>query len=310
MINQEHIEALYDCFDESATLLYKTHKIPYLEGIVKTCENIMANSVEDSYSDIIDELKTILEKVSDIEFNKEEIRKAFQYACLKGFKHENISNQMITPDTIGVFINYLISKLYNKKHLDILDPLVGTGNLITNIANNLDKTTNIFGVDFDGNSYKLSTAIFDMLGYGEQVYFQDTITFKCQPMDLIVSDFSGILEDSVYNIIGHLSDNIKSGGFLIGIFDEEVVKEKVLVEHAKELNDLWKLFGLIKLPKNILKNSEKVIVIFQSDGLNIIQPKNFLLVDLPDFNDQVGFKKVINHLNAWFENIEFYKLGE
>jgi site-specific DNA-methyltransferase (adenine-specific) len=310
MINQEHIEALYDCFDESAVLLYGRYKTPYLESIVKTCENIMANSVEDTYSDIKSELEAILEKVSNIEFNKEEIRKAFQYACLKGFKHGSISNQMITPETVGIFINYLISKLYSKKHLNILDPLVGTGNLITYIANNLNKETNIFGVDFDSDSYKLSTAIFDMLGYGEQVYFQDTITFKCQPMDLIVSDFSGVLEEDVYNIIGHLSGNIVNGGFLMGIFDSETVKDESLVKHAQDLNNLWKLFGFIKLPENILKKFEKVIVIFQRDGSDVIQPKKFLLVDLPDFNDQEGFKKVINHINIWFENIEFYKLGE
>ncbi|MBI9008887.1 MAG: hypothetical protein JEZ05_02540 [Tenericutes bacterium] len=310
MINQEHIEALYDCFDESAVLLYKTNKMPYLEGVVKTCENIMAHTIEDTYSDIKTELMTIIDKVSGIEFNKEEIRKAFQYACLKGFKHGNISNQMITPETIGVFINYLISKLYSKSHLDILDPLVGTGNLITYIANNTTKKTNIFGVDLDIDSYKLSTALFDMLGYGEQVYFQDTLTFRCPPMDLIVSDFSGILEEDVYNIIGHLSENIISGGFLVGIFDGEIVKDEVLVKRAMDLNELWKLFGFIKLPTTLLKNTEKVIVIFQRDGLEVIQPKNFLLVDLPDFNDQDSFKKVISHLNVWFENTEFYKLGE
>lgn len=310
MINQENIEALYDCFNESAILLYKTYKTPYLEAIVKTCENIMANSIEDSFADKRAELKTIIEKISDIEFNKEEIRKAFQYACLRGFKHGNISNEMITPETIGVFVNYLISKLYIKTKLNILDPLVGTGNLITYIANNITQTANIFGVDFDSNSYKLSTALFDMLGYGEHVYFQDTVTFKCQPMDLIVSDFSGVSEEDVYNIIGHLSENIIGGGFLIGIFDGETVKDEVLVKHAQGLNNLWKLFGFIKLPENILKKSEKVIVIFQRDGLDVIQPKKFLLVDLPDFNEHEDFKKVINSVNIWFENIEFYKLGE
>jgi site-specific DNA-methyltransferase (adenine-specific) len=101
MIDQKRIEILFDCFDESATLLYTKYKLPYLEGLVKTCENIIANSVEEEYQEIAFELQTFLDKVSDIEFNKEEIRKAFQYACLKGFKHANISNQMITPESVG-----------------------------------------------------------------------------------------------------------------------------------------------------------------------------------------------------------------
>jgi len=309
MVNQERVEALYDCLDESAILLYKTYKLPYIEAVVKTCENIIANSVEDEYYNIKDDLEASIAKIADVEFSKEEIRKAFQYACLKGFKHANISNEMITPETIGVFVNYLISQLYVKENLRILDPLVGTGNLLAIIANSLSGKNEIIGVDDDLDAYKLSSALFDMLDFGEQVYYQDTKSFVIHPIDLIVSDFSGIKEEDVYSIIGHHSKNVQEGGFLVGIFDLDVVRDDVLVRQAKVLNKLWKLFGYIKLPDNISKNSKKVIVIFQRDGKQVIQPKQFLLVELPDFTNAKAFKKVINQLNSWFKNTDFYKLG-
>lgn len=309
MVNQERVEALFDCLDESAILLYKTYKLSYIESIVKTCENIKANTVEEKYQDIKDDLELLIEKISDTEFNKEEIRKAFQFACLKGFKHANISNEMITPETIGVFINYLVSQLYVKESLTILDPLVGTGNLITTVANSLAGKNQIIGVDKDLDAYKLSTALFDMLDYGEQVYFQDTNTFVIHPIDLIISDFSGIEENEVYTIIGNHSKNIIEGGFLVGVFDLDVVKDDVLVKHAKALNKLWKLFGYIKLPDTISKDNKKVIIIFQRDGEKVIQPKQFLLVELPEFTNVEAFKKVINQLNSWFRNTDFYKLG-
>ncbi len=310
MINQENIEALFDCLDESSTLLYQKHKISYLEGLIKTCENIISNDIEDNYSEIENELKTKINKINKIEFKKEEIRKAFQYACLRGFKHGQISNQMITPDTIGVFINYLVSKLYDSKALLVLDPVVGTGNLITSLANNSDKEMNLFGVDIDVLSYKLSTALFDMLGYGEQVYCQDSFTYNSPLVDLIVADFSGIQEEDVYKLLQHHGNNIQIGGFLIGVFDEEIIKENVLVEHSKDLNEIWKLFGLIKLPKGILKNQNKSIVIFQKNGDIVIQPKAFLIVELPEFSENEEMRKVIDQLNGWFKNTEFYKLGE
>ncbi len=310
MVKQAHVEALFDCLDESATIYYKEYSMTYLEGVVKTCENIMSNSVEKIYSSNLEELEEAINKIAEIEFNKEEIRKAFQYACLRGFKHANLSNEMITPDTIGIFVNYLIKKLYTKKNLNILDPLVGTGNLITTIANGLSGEHKIMGVDIDVNSYKLANALFDMLDYGEGIFCQDVNTFTVFPVDLIISDFSGLEEEKVYEIIKTQSVNILPGGFMIGIFDDKVIGDKTLVNRAKELNELWKLFGMVKLPIKMFKNKSKSIVVFQRNGEEFIQPKNFLMVELPDFDDVNEFTKVISQLNNWFKNTDFYKIGE
>lgn len=308
MVNQENIEALFDCFDESATLLYKTYKTSYLDGLVITCENIMSNSVESKYSDIKTDLEGFIHQISEIDFHKEEIRKAFQYAVLKGFKHANISNQMITPDTLGIFINYLMEKLYLKKDLVVLDPLLGTGNLLTTFANHTQKNVTLIGVDFDQNSCHLASAVFDMLGYGDKVFFQDTMSFRYNDVDAIISDFSGMETSQVYDIIGHHGHNIKEGGFLIAIVDNDSITPEVLIEQAKILSESWKLFGLISLPSQLVRNQNKSIVIFQKNGEEVITPKSFLLADLPDFTEQNAMEQVISRLNDWFKNTEFYRL--
>ncbi len=308
MVNQSNIEALFDCLDESATLLYKTYKLSYIDGVVEACENIMSNSVNEEHESIKDELMSLIQKIDTIEFNKEEIRKAFQYACLRGFKHEGISNQMITPDTIGIFINYLISKLYDKQNLLVLDPVLGTGNLITTIANNSDKNMTIMGVDSDSLANKLSNALFDMLDYGDQVYFQDTLMFKCPPTDLLVGDYSGIPSETIFKMISHHASNIISGGFHIGIFDEQKVTPEILVEKSKGLNEHWNLFGYIRLPESMFKNDKKNLVIFQRAGKEVTLPKKMLLVDLPPLSDQTEMTKIISQLNDWFKITQVYKL--
>ena len=159
-------------------------------------------------------------------------------------------------------------------------------------------------------SYKLSLTLFGLLGYGEQVFFQDSLTYNSPKVDLIVGDFSGIIEKDIYSLIMHHGNNIINGGFLIGVFDEKSVNEKTLVKYSKDLNNIWKLFGLLKLPKGILKNQNKSIVIFQKTGIEIFQPKRFLLVDLPEFSNKDDMKIVISQINDWFKNTEFYKLGE
>ncbi len=308
MINQTNIETLFDYFDASSTLLYKTYKKPYLDGLVISVENLMSNTVEEIYQEIKSDLVGMIRSVSEIDFQPEEIRKAFQFACLKGFKHANQSNQMITPETIGIFIQYLISKLYDKKNLRLLDPLVGTGNLITTVANHMEEPELLVGVDMDQESYRLSSALFDLLGYGDQVYYQDTNTFLYPVVDAIIMDASGIEKEQVYEIMKHHEKNLVEGGFLIGVFDGETVQPEILVEHSQGWNGVWKLFGMIHLPQTLTKQQKKSIVVLQRDGSEVIQPNRFLLVDLPDFSNQTEMKHVISQLNDWFTNTEFYKV--
>lgn len=120
MINHNNVEKLFEVLDASANILFEKCKLPYLEGIVKTCENIVSDSVLSEDEKIDSFLKKQIDCISDIEFKKEEIRKAFQYTCLKGFKQQNINNQMITPESIGFLIGYLLDKLYQKKDLLII----------------------------------------------------------------------------------------------------------------------------------------------------------------------------------------------
>jgi len=310
MINQDNVEKLFDLLDESATILYESLKIPYLEGLVKTCENILANSVEVENEEINKKLFSLISKVNKIEFKKEEIRKAFQYACLKGLKHQNISNQRITPESIGLFISYLVEKLYNLDKITILDPLIGSGNLIASLANNLEKDVQLVGVDKELTSYKLSQALFGMLEYGENVYYQDILTFKNIVSDLIVTDFSGIGQNATYDILKHLNKLLRDDAFLISVIDNTFFDDEKLKDFIYEVKEYWHFFGMIVLPKILFKNNEKSIFILQKIGKDFIKPKKFLVTELPDFNNESEMITVIAQLNDWFEKIEFYRVRE
>ncbi len=310
MVNQTNVEILFDVMDQSATILYETYRMPYLDGLVKTCENIMSNSIEDAFSERADDLMKKIKTLNDIEFEKEEIRKAFQYACLRGFKHKNVTNQLITPDSVGIFMNFLIEKLYSKKQLSVFDPLVGTGNLVTTIANQRKENAEIIGVDNDLTNYKLSTALFDMLGYGDKVFCQNTLTYIGPNSDCIVTDFSGLETKDVFDIIKHQKKNIIPGGFFMGIIDNNLFDDDSLAGFIKEVNDLWYFFGLVVLPKQFFKYQGKSILILQDKSDKFVQPKSFLMVEIPSFEEQEDMLNVIERTNKWFANTEFYKAGE
>ncbi|MFA7561742.1 MAG: hypothetical protein WCY80_06545 [Candidatus Izemoplasmatales bacterium] len=308
MVNQKNVELLFDCFDQSATLLYEKTKLPYLEGIVKTCENILADSANESSEELNQELEKIISTISQVEFDKEEIRKAFQFACLKGLKHKNISNQMITPESIGLFFSYLVEKLYERKDLVVYDPLVGSGNLITSMANNLEKSMTLIGVDKDLVFSKLTQALFGMLNYGEDVYFQDALTFSNIKANLIVTDFSGLSQTDVFQLIKYNKELLKDNSFLISVIDNSFFDSSLLKEFIYEVKNDWHFFGMLVLPETFFKNDKKSIFILQRIGKDFIKPNKFLMADLPDFNNQSETEKVIGQINDWFKQIEFKKV--
>ncbi|MCF7924890.1 MAG: hypothetical protein K9L64_07300 [Candidatus Izimaplasma sp.] len=310
MINQENIEKLYDVIDASAILLYDRYKISYLKGIVKTCENIHANSATFPDEEVNIKLKELLNSINDISFQKEEIRKAIQYAILKGLKHQKISNQMITPESIGVLMSYFIQKLYNKQTYRIYDPLVGTGNLITTVANQIDRDIELIGVDNFGISYELAQSLFGMLNYGDKVFFQNTLTSNNINADVIVSDFSAIPQGDVYKIIEHQLHNLKLDSYFIFMVDNTFFEELNVKEFIKEINTNWYMFGMVVLPNEVFKNQEKSMIILQKKGDNFIQPESFLMAEIPSFNDKDGLNRVIIQLNNWFKKTQYYKVED
>lgn len=310
MINEENIETLYDVLDESATLLYERLKMPYLSGLVKTAENILAHSVQTEDEELNETLFKKIEFLSDIEFQKEEIRKAFQYVVLKGLKHQNISNQMMTPESIGMLMGYLIDKLYDLDHYRIYDPLIGTGNLITSIANQMEKDAELIGVDNFGISYELSQALFGLLHYGNQIFYQDTRTSKNIKADVIVSDFSAVQQSEIYDIINHQVENINDNGYFIFMVDNLFFEALNVKEFIKDISKQWHFFGMMILPESIFKTQEKTIIVLQDKGDKFIQPDSFMMVEIPDFKDPNALASVINQLNQWFKKTKYYKVTD
>lgn len=310
MVREDIVEKLFDVFDQSASLYYEKLKIPYLDGLVKTCENILANSVETEVAELDHELHDLINSIEGIEFKKEEIRKAFQYSCLRGLKHQGISNQMITPESIGIFFGYLVNKLYDVKNLSILDPLVGSGNLLAGLANNLEQEVMLFGVDNNYEYYKLSQALMGMLDYQENIFYQDILSFENLEVDLIVTDFSGIEEKDIFQIIKHLNLLLKDNRFLISVIDNSFFDNDLIKEFIYEVKDKWHFFGMIVLPEMLFKASRKSIFMLQKIGNDFIRPDKFLVTDLPDFIDENKMIKVISQLNDWFKNTNFYRVRD
>ena len=86
-VKTDNLELFFDCLDESNNLLYEIFHKPYFELLEMTVKNILASEVlSDVDDENIEKLKKIYDRLENIDFSVEDVRKAMQAIILRGFK--------------------------------------------------------------------------------------------------------------------------------------------------------------------------------------------------------------------------------
>ena len=302
-VKLDNLELFYDCVDESNNLLYEMLHRPYFELIEMTAQNILAGEV---VTDLDEEEKEKLQKVYDklegIDFSVEDIRKAMQSIILRGFKEMNIPNGQTTPDTMGIFITYLITKLCPGKEVNIIDPLCGTGNLLLTIANHLDKNVNLFACDNDLWMTKLIKIQADLLNENIDIYFQNAMSLYLSDMDVVTFDMPHSENTKAgyfpYQSILHFTDYVKDDGCMIGLVENDFFDYDKNQEFKKELLKKMTIVGIVELPDNMFKFSKPKIVLVLRKR---VEDKKCFMVKLPSFSDVKEFNESLIEIEAWFE---------
>jgi len=303
MVNKINVEKFYDYFDEVANILYLNYKKSYIEGMNEAFNYLLDDNLDGEYSnEDIEEITNLKEKIVNIKFDREEVRKAVQLGMLKGYKHSFSSNALITPDTIGIFMGYLIKKLYKNKTINsVLDPVIGSGNLVYTVLNHLSIDSKVYGVDNDILKCNLARNLGDLLDYENEMFYQDTLTYFDNGFDLILADMP-ITDDEPYlpfQIINHHLDSLQDGGFSLNLIENDFFERKGNKTFRDEISKKGYIFGLIKLSETLFKSNPKSILIIRKKGENVKPLKDFLLVDLPSFSDADAFNNTLNKIDTW-----------
>lgn len=307
-MNKKNIELFYDYYDQVADFLYHNYDKPYIEGMNEAFNLLLDNHVEGTYKkEDLETMEQWKNEILDLEFEKEEVRKSVQLGMLKGYKHTYSTNALITPDSIGIFIGYLVKKLYPKTSIKtVFDPLIGSGNLIYTVANQLDEDVSIYGCDNDIVKCQLARNLGDLMDYDNEIFYQDTLDFYHQGFDVIVTDLP-LYEDGVYlpfQFINHHLDSLRSGGFFFALIENDFFEQDGNHIFKQEVDAKAHIFGLIKLSETLFKNKPKSILILRTKGQDIKPLHDFLLVDLPSFNDIEGMKITVDRINEWITKRE------
>ena len=276
----------------------------YFEGLIKylTLEN------DDDYFDIVDN------------YDKETIRKVYQFLLLKSLKELNNPSYDITPEVITMYISHLIECIYGDKKVSITDLASGSGSLLINIAALVKGEKEITSIDVDSNYVRLQQNIFNLLETNVEIINQDALKpLNIKKQDIVISDVPfGYYadEDNSLNYKLCSTDGYSLNALLFieqaaNYLDENGVGILVIPKKVLELEDKFKKFleedinlnAVITLPDEMFKNvsQQKAIILITKKGQTRL-PNQVFLAQIPSFQNKASYAKFIEEFNEWLEN--------
>ncbi|MFP7172590.1 class I SAM-dependent methyltransferase [Priestia filamentosa] len=324
MTELKEMETLFKVIDDTANILRNKLNCTYLEAVSETGENLFEKAIlQEEVDDVTKKrVEKEYERVDIEKLSKESIRKAFQLAVLKGMKEATQPNHEMTPDAVSIFVGYFVQKLMDKKdEFSILDPAVGTGNLLTAILNGNSKKVRAYGSDVDELLVKLSYVNANLQHHEMEFFNQDSLQpLFVDPVDVVTVDLPvGYYPNdegaSTYRLRaeeGHSYAHylfieqsfryLKEGGYLIALVPNNIFSG----DEAKKLHAFIKeegfIQGLLQLPLTMFKKEQhaKSIFIVQKKGATATPPSQALLVDLPSFSNKEAMSDIMSQINEWF----------
>lgn len=299
MTNTEKIFSFIDTYANSSESLY-------LESVLEACNRWIAGEDKPAVSGGV---------------TKEEIRRGLQLAILKGMKQHAQPNHQITPDSIGMLLGHIASKLtQGRKNTTILDPTVGTGNLLYTVMNGMEGTVASFAVEIDELLVRIAAVVAELLEQEVTFLVQDALRpLFIDPVDLVVSDLpvgyypddENALNYTLMPTEGHAYahhlfleqslNHTKPGGYALFVIPANLFES----DHAKQLHGYLKkeaiIRAVIQLPSALFQSKvhEKSILILQKPSEEIKAKPEVLLAKVPDMKNKQAMARFLQDVDEW-----------
>ena len=215
-------------------------------------------------------------------YKGEEIRKAFQLAILKGMKEGVQANHEMTPDAVGMFMSYLFHKfMQGQNEITVLDPAIGTGNLMTTVFNSAKEGLAMsgFGVEVDEVLIKLALVNANLQKHAIEFFHQDGLApLYIDPVDAVISDlpigyYPNEIGASEYKLkadegmsyahhlfIEQSVKHTKEGGYLFFLVPNFIFESDQAPKLHAFIKETCFIQGLLQLPVSMFKNEKNAKV--------------------------------------------------
>lgn len=331
------MQSYFEKLNEANSILKKSLKVGNIDSLAETLTNIsdgkvyVENDVPDK--ETVSKLEALYQELKNLNLTPLQLKQAITVAIIKAQKDDKTEvNKLMTPDAIGLIaslIAYEVLNVQKKTSVNIVDPTVGTGNLLIEFIEQLNMTdkfkVNAAALDNDDTLVALAKSFSEVMNLNLDAYHQDSIAeWDITDIDMAIADLpvgyypvdDNALKfktkaDEGHSYAHHLlieqtMNNLNDGG--IGIF---IVPSQIFqTDQAKKLSE-WMvssvyLQAVLDLPATLFasKEAQKAIVVLQKHGGNAKQVGNVLMGTIPDTNNPKLFEGFKDQLQDWAKNFK------
>ncbi|AKP02257.1 class I SAM-dependent methyltransferase [Companilactobacillus pabuli] len=336
-MSEKDMQSYFDKLNKANSLLKESLKVSNIDTLAENLTNIsdgkvyVENSVPDQ--ETVAKLEAIYQELKQLNLTPLQLKQAITVAIIKAQKDDKAEvNKLMTPDAIGLIaslIAYEVLNVQNKKTVNIVDPTVGTGNLLIEVIEQLNMTDkfhiNAAALDNDDTLVALAKSFSEVMNLNLDAYHQDSVAdWDITDIDMAVADlpvgYYPIDEnaknfqtsaESGHSYAHHLlieqtMNNLNDGGLGIFIVPSQIFQ----TDQAKKLSE-WMvssvyLQAVLDLPANLFasKEAQKAVVVLQKHGGNAKQVENVLMGTIPDTNNPKLFEGFKDQLQDWAKNFK------
>ncbi|MDD9149519.1 class I SAM-dependent methyltransferase [Sporolactobacillus sp. CQH2019] len=314
------VSELFSVFDQSVRLIREHRHISYLEALCTAGEIIFKGTAQDE--ELGKKLEPFYTDFYREGMTAEEIRRAFQLAALKGMKAEPRPGREMTPDSLVILMGHVVALLAGSRPFSILDPAVGTANLLTGVMNQAE-TDHIaaYGAETDDLMLKLAFTNANLQQKEIHFFHQDGLgPIYSGPVDFVVCDVPvGIYPDrqsaksfELNGINGKAYTHflfiekglrqLKESGYLFYLIPNQLFSEDKKHLFHRFIQKNAAILALLQLPSSLFKNAAaaKSVILLQKKGRGASVPKQTLLAEMPDFSDERKMRDFMIQMDQWF----------
>ena len=229
----------------------------------------------------------------------------------------------MTPDALGLLVSYFVKEMHrDKETLSILDPALGTGNLLYTVMNMLSIPTNAYGVEIDDLLIQLAAQTGELMEKNIQLYRQDGLRpMFIDPVDIVLSDLPvGYYPDDEvakdyqlkaaegmsyahHLFIEQSMRHVKEGGYLYFFVPATLFESNQANQLHKFIKEHGWIQAVIQLPDSLFKTKgqEKSLIILQKKKDTLNAPKDVLLAKVPSMTNREAMALFFKKIDIWIE---------
>lgn len=259
------------------------------------------------------------QRLKDLNLNKEEWRRSFQYLLMKAAQTEPLqANHQFTPDGIGFLLVFLVDQLASSDKVDVLEIGSGTGNLAQTLMNNCQRSLDYLGLEIDDLLIDLAASMAEVMKADVNFAQGDAVRPQVlKESDVIISDLPvGYYPDdaiaSRYQVAspqGHTYAHhllieqslkyLKPGGIAIFLAPNDLLTSEQSPLLKKWMQDHAQVLAMVTLPENLFRsaNLAKTIFVLRKQEEAVVQPFVYPLTDLQNQEDVMKFRESFQNWN-------------